>query len=133
MLEELDIREAWPTIRPGLARLEDRFEPDWRGEDVYHACRAGEAHCFANVLSGEFVILTPRTNEYTLEKELFVWIAWSPDPLAQDKYLDQLEDIARGIGAVKLIMRSPRRGFLRSRNWTPRFTEFERDLTDERT
>ena len=124
MLEPMDIRKCWERILPGLLAVKDKCQPEWKPEDVYHACRNGDARAF--VAPDCFAILKKQVNEFTGEKELFVWIAHG-EGFVQDKGMKEIRSIARGMGAVRIEMHSPRKGFERT-GWTPVATVYQMEV-----
>lgn len=109
MLEPTDIRRVWEKVLTGLWAIKRDMPVYWRPEDVYAKCVNGSAHLYT--APEGFVVLEKRTNAYTLEVELLVWIAYGEGPGLMEKYQQQIEDIGRGVGAARLVMYSPRRGF----------------------
>ena len=133
MLVKRDVREVWEQITPGLLEIKQLVPaPQWKLEDVYHACLEGSSHVYMDPDGdpGDFVILQPGINPYTAEVELTVWIAYSLDPEASSKHLDDILRLARGIGAKRLIMQSPRKGFSRSRLWKSFAVEYHMDVPE---
>ena len=133
MLVKRDVREVWEQITPGLLEIKQLVPaPQWKLEDVYHACLEGSSHVYMDPDGdpGDFVILQPGINPYTAEVELTVWIAYSLDPEASSKHLDVILRLARGIGAKRLIMQSPRKGFRRSRLWKSFAVEYHMDVPE---
>ena len=131
MLVKCDVREVWQQIQPGLLQVKALTPaPLWGPEDIYHACMAGTAAVYTDPDGppSDFVILQPGINPYTAEVELTVWIAYSLDPEASSKHLDDILRLARGIGAKRLIMQSPRKGFSRSRLWKSFAVEYHMDV-----
>ena len=111
MLQPIDIREIWNNIKDKLADLREACHCDWRVEDVYHSCRSGESDLW--VADDAFTVIRNVENEFTGQPELYIWI-FVGDGLVRDKYIPQLEQIARSIGAKKMRMVSPRKGFTRT-------------------
>lgn len=108
-LEPCNIRLVWDEIRPGLEEIKRTWplSSDWRPEDVYAACVAGEAVLY-NTDDG-FAVCTLETNQYTNESELHIWIAYSPDDKRGGmlrKYLPSFIDVARRFECSAVTTRS---------------------------
>lgn len=119
-----DVRAAWDRIRPGLEYIKKNLRPRWRPEDIYHACRAGEAHLYVGPEG--FLVLREQVCPYTLEKELLVWVACGEGGGLAGKYMGWLEDLARRIGATSLVCQSPRKGLERLTGWTEEHKVYRR-------
>jgi len=105
----VDIRLVWDAIKPNIEQLRKQWGFDWRPEDIYSQCLIGRAFC--HTCADGFVIVQPRENSYTLEKELFVWVCYSS---AHDGLTEYYEDIclmAKSVHATSIIFSSPREGF----------------------
>jgi hypothetical protein len=104
-----DIRLVWDRIKPDITALRDKWAFDWREEDVYAQCLMGRAFCYT--CDDGFVIVQPRENPYSLDKELFVWICVSSAIEGLTEYNDDIRAIAKDINATSIIFGSPREGF----------------------
>ncbi len=99
-------------------------------EEVYYECRAGLAHLY--LCDDEaFIILKERT-----ENDLFIWIAYGFNNGGGliDKYVPEIEELGRKIGAKTLSFQTPRKGFdkVLSNRWKGRFIEYSMRI-DEQT
>lgn len=122
-LELMDIRRVWERVRPGLEQVARDMGADWRPEDIYALCVNRQASLY---LAAEgFIILSKPVNEWTLEPYLFVVAAFAPDAPVQERYLEELESLARAAGAAYIECLSPRRGFERA-GWTPEHVCYRR-------
>lgn len=129
-LEQQDIRLQWDTIKPAIQALKDRYNLNWRPEDVYGACIAKRAFLYMD--GSNFVILHDRINEFTAKVELFVWIAHSEDMNSLNDYFGDICEIAKGIGADMITFSSQRPGFLKvadKKGWRIRETIYELRVT----
>lgn len=134
MLVKQDVRVVWDRVVKGLQEIKRmRPGPMWRPEDLYFECRSGGAYVYMDPDGDpeDFVILQPRKNPYTCESELIIWVAYSGDSKASEKYLGDVIDIARYMNATRLIMQTPRRGFQRSKLWSPYMTEYHMEVGNE--
>ena len=109
-LQLTDIRLAWPAVKPHVEALHNRYEMDWRPEDVYALCLSGHSFCW--MCSDGFVIVNPRENPFTLQKELFVWICvhWGNNDLYEE-WISDISEVAKQVSASTLIFESPREGW----------------------
>jgi len=127
MLKPYDIRQKYDEILPHLLYIRERFNTSWRPEDVYHACRSGKSHLW--FAPDAFAIVERYDDEHSAEAVLFVWISHG-EGMAQNKYMAQLEEIARGVGASRIEMESPRRGFERT-GWNAKKITYSREVRNE--
>jgi len=127
MLEPYDIRQTWETVKCWLDIVADN--QDWRSEDVYAACVAGNAALYMPDDDDEgLLILRVTENPFTGDKVLFIWVAYSPLGDAQEKYSGDLESIAREAGCQWIEFESKRKGFSRRGEWEPMNTMYRRKV-----
>jgi hypothetical protein len=124
--ELVDIRLAWDRIKADVAALKAEYNLDWRPEDVYAQCLMGRAFCY--VCQDGFIIVKPQENQFTLAKELFVWICVSRSRAGDGltEYYPDICALAKDIYATAIIFESPRDGFRRvaERNGWYAMTEY---------
>ena len=106
-----DIRLVWDKIQPKVAKLQQARNFPWRPEDVYAQCLSGQSFCFT--LDEVFIICNPQENQYTLAKELFIWIWYSESTEDFADYRYAINEVAKDIYATSIIFISPREGFKR--------------------
>jgi len=114
----VDIRLVWNDIRPHIEKLKADWNMDWKAEDVYAQCLMGKAFC--HTCDDGFVIVQPRQSEYTLDKELFVWICYSTANDGLTEYYDDICLMAKSVYATTIKFCSPREGFrklAKQNNW----------------
>ncbi len=105
-----DLRVEWPWIRKGLERILESSRQSWIPEDVYMALKTGSAEAFRAVDLNEtvgFVIL--QKHEAIDCTELFIWAAYTLGD-GRDFYED-VESIARDVGAKRVVFWSNRKGW----------------------
>lgn len=110
MLGLADIDQEWPRIAALAERAlaGDDFTPD----NLRLECREGRALCFAS--SDGVVVVTLIPNRLRGDLELVVLLAASVGPHgAVEAYLPEVEQVARDLGAARVVFRSRRRGWLR--------------------
>lgn len=114
----VDIRLVWDSIKPAIEQLREQWGFDWRAEDVYTQCYIGRAFCYT--CAEGFIIVKPQENQYSLSKELFVWICYSTANNGLIDYLPDINALAKDIYATRIIFESPREGFrklAKHNNW----------------
>jgi hypothetical protein len=73
-----DIRVNWHWIRPIIEDiLEDSPQFTYIPEDVYAACKSGDAHCWVH--DGGFLISKFDLDPFTGGRTFFVWVAGAKD------------------------------------------------------
>ena len=112
-LQLQDIRLVWESIKPAIVELKEKWQFDWRPEDVYAQCLIGQAFCYTGTDEVGFLIVKPMENQYTLAKELFVWICYSEAKDAINDYYADYCAIAKDIHATTIVFESAREGFKR--------------------
>ncbi len=128
-LIETPIREAWARVKPRLEEIRKKYDTNWLPEDVYAECLKETAFLYEGPEG--FIILVPQDDEYSLEKELLIWIVWGNGADLQEKYLPQIEKLAKELGATSLVMRSPRTGFIKKGYWDIALITYKRQLCCE--
>jgi hypothetical protein len=113
-LKQINIRDVWEEIRPGVETVVARGGGDWRAEDLYAACVNGTAWLWMSE-EGDFCVLQLQRNEYRNQLECFVWAAYNRGDI--EAHLQQVGEIAREAGAKRLVMSSARRGWERRPEW----------------
>lgn len=106
-----DIRQVWGQVHPAIGALKTRYALDWRPEDVYAQCMSGLAFCY--MCDDGFLIVKPQENQFSLEKELFVWICHSTHDNGLADYQADICALAKEIYATTIVFESPREGFRR--------------------
>lgn len=125
-LEQADIRAVWDTVRPGLERVKAKINAPWRVEDVYVACVVGTAHLYLGAPG--FVVVQPKTDPFTQEQELLVWIAYSEEQDSVSRFQEAVDALALDHGFSKLTMWSNRPGWERNDGWTQIAAVYERHV-----
>lgn len=106
-----DVAEVWPV-------LQELAPPAVDGHNVqieYVAAEiaADRAMCLRS--ADGVLLLVLQANLQKLDLELNVWVAASTGPPGMiDRYLPVVEQIARDVGAARVVMQSPRLGWLRA-------------------
>lgn len=71
-----DIRSTWNTVKPGLESiLKDNPNLTFIPEDVYSECVNERAFLFTSPVG--FLVLTVKTDQFTKDKTLYMWIAYT--------------------------------------------------------
>lgn len=112
-----EAREAWGWIRNGLLEVIARCRAIWTPEDVYVAIAAGHAHIYEIENEGDalgFCVLKKLADFDGAT--LFVWALWGDPGSMQQRSAEifrQLDMLAQHIGAKRIRMESPRKGWVR--------------------
>lgn len=116
-----ELRAHWPVISPALDSVIEATSPDWIKEDVYLQIATGQAYAHLVYEAGQYrclFILTQPAEEFSKQRCLHIWIAenaLSGTDASFDFGLDAIKKIAQQLGAPKLTLESPRKG------WAKRF------------
>lgn len=109
----INIREVWPIVRAGLEDIRNRFPTTrWVPEDIYADCVNGNASLWFE--DGSFLVLKSYIDELTLNRVLYVWIAYGKDLLSRQ---EQLDAHARAEGFDEIRLTSPRQGWAGVEGW----------------
>lgn len=126
-LELADIDEVWPRVEH-VARVSINGD-QCSHEELKIACREGQALCFAS--PDGVLVVTLEQNHVKMDLELLIWVAASVGTHGViQKYLPQIDQIARELGVSRMKFESDRAGWLRALggDWRIRNIEFERDV-----
>lgn len=121
LVQSAELRAHWPMISRALDSVIDSTSPDWIKEDVYHQLKTNGAVAHLVYERGEYrslFILTQPSEEFSGSRCLHIWIAEndiSGTPESFEFGLSQIKAIAQRLGAPKLTLESPRKG------WAKRF------------
>ena len=126
-LKPTNIRLVWDSIVPGIAAALEKGGGDWRIEDAYASCVAGESHLYL-ADTGAFCILQMQFNDLLVQKECWVWIAYVPPGESLAPYFEQVAAIARDAGAERLRFESKRAGWERTPGWEMVSSNYVREL-----
>lgn len=71
-----DIRKEWDWVKIGVGEILLQHPTlTYRPEDIYASCIVGESHLIT-VEKSKFVVLKISTDEFSLDKTLFMWLCW---------------------------------------------------------
>lgn len=127
-LENTDIRTCWERIKVGLEEVKRKTNPDWRVEDVYAKCVAGDWSLFAAEGVDGFLIICRHDGEFSLVRRLFVVCAYyqgADDPFIE--YGPFLNDLAKQVGARDIEFRSSRVGY-QKKGWQVGPTTYRKEV-----
>lgn len=116
-----ELRAHWPVISAALDSVIEATSPDWIKEDVYHQLASGKAAGRLIYDQGQYrslFILTQPAEEFSGERCLHIWIAENAISGTDESFdfgLAAIKQIALQLGAPKLTLESPRKG------WAKRF------------
>jgi len=108
-LKATDIRQVWDDVQPGLQVIKNRFNPEWRTEDIYADCVSGNATLY--MADGGFFVMRVDVERFTGQSTLFIWIVYGKAEDEWESYLDEIETLARSVGAKSISFESPRKGY----------------------
>ena len=117
MLSLVDVRLYWDDILPGIIKIKDESQPEWRIEDVYASLIAGVAELYVDLNQrprNSFIILQEKPLIFKPGKSLLVWIAFDERAEAAKKYMDEVETIAEEKGCSKVEFWTPWEGLVNS-------------------
>jgi len=130
-LQLTDITQCWSKIRPHIARTYERFGWSELPEDLYSTCRTGFAQVYTN--DDDFVIVQTKVDELFGTRTLYIIFAHCSSGDALEYLENDLIEIAKTTGAIKLQFLSPRVGFLRVEKsypgWATRAILFEKEIS----
>lgn len=129
LLPARDAREALKSAGAAVARILDGA--DYTADDVARECDADRALCLVPEVGAGVVVVRLQYNEQHGDMEMDVWLAASAEPHgAIERYMPEIERVARELRAARLTFSTFRRGWLRrAGSWTLRSATFERELT----
>jgi len=104
-----ELKKYWVWVKQGLLKVIEAGSDGWIPEDVYTSIKLNQATLHI-ASEGEhftgFVVLT--VTEGYEGKKLFIWAAYHTAGNAVKKYLPELEQMAKKIGAKKIEFQSMR-------------------------
>jgi hypothetical protein len=121
-----DIREVWEAIRPGVEHTRLKTEAPWRAEDIYATCVVGQA--FVYVGETGFIIVQPKTDPFTGQPEMFIWVAYAEGEGNVLRFQAAVDELARDHDYTKMTMWSTRPGWEKAVGWNAVATVYERHL-----
>jgi hypothetical protein len=131
-----DVRVNWHWIRPIIEDiLMDCPQFTYIPEDVYAACKSGNAQCWVH--RGGFVISKIDLDMYSGERSFFIWIAGATE-MGHDfatRFNEFFKDVARQNGCTKIEtgtgMQEVEAHLIHS-GWTRNHTIFSQNLVEGR-
>lgn len=119
-----DIREEWSRIKDSLSKI--LFSSD-SIEEVYHKCRTKEAFLF---VVPEGYIIVNEFKDDDGQKVLFLWAAYGEGINLIKEYEQDIDELAKMIGASKVAFRTIRKGFERvlSDKWSVAHIEYRKRI-----
>lgn len=103
-IQAVRVQDVWEHIKPAIDDIiKDLPWKDFRAEDIYASCSAGDAVVFVDstVPVGEsFTIARMDENQSTREKTLCLWISYSTSPETAQRVMDAVDTIAANSGCA---------------------------------
>lgn len=121
IVKPAELRAHWPVVSAALDSVIEATSPDWIKEDVYHQLANASAICHLIYEQGQYralFILTQPAEEFSGQRCLHIWIAENALSGTDESFdfgLSAIKQIALQLGAPKLTLESPRKG------WAKRF------------
>jgi len=127
MIVTYPLEQIWPMVAPKITALRQRYPGvcEWTEDDVYRACQDHRAFLFNCEEDSSFAIV--KIKERNGEKILFIWIACGENG-KREQNLGFLKEIAQSVGASRMEMESPRRGFDRMPGWKRGMTTYSTEV-----
>ena len=132
LIPPAQLHDVWGWVRNGLMDCIGRTQERWLPEDVFVHIKAGTSHLFAIEHKGDDVGFTVLCQHADSDGPvLFVWALWvepgAGKPIEGALY-EALEQKAREIGARRVRMQSPRKGWERRAYWTQTAAIYEHEV-----
>lgn len=123
------LSQVWPLVRRHIQAANEKLGERNTPEELYHALRQGMAGLYL-ADDGRGVFLMQKVVELDGTTSCFIWLAVGPLAEQVQELQHHLEGLARMIGACRLRMRSPRKGWERATNgyWQVAETTYEHNL-----
>lgn len=119
-----DLASHWPAVREYVKRAVDRFGERITVEELYYALRQNMAALYMNHRG---MLVAQKVIELDGTITLFVLIAAGEMAEDEAEWMQMLEKLAGTIGAVRIRMASPRKGWERV-GWKVAHTVYEREV-----
>jgi len=103
-----NLHESWGWVMDGLWRVKEKCREPWHPCDVVYQLGAKTAFLYAVDRDGFFVFQRHADVDGPV---LFVWIMCGQLMPHREQIKADLQEIARGIGAVRVRFHSPRKGY----------------------
>jgi hypothetical protein len=108
-LKPRNLREVWDEIKPGLQEVKEAWPElsTWRVEDVYAAVLQEQAVIYTT--EDGFAVCTLETDEYSLQSDLCIWIAYANEKSRGGmlkKYLTSFIAVAKSLGCSGVTTKS---------------------------
>ena len=122
------LRQDWPWVKPLLDSVIAKTGEAWWPEDVYAAVSSGKAAMWVSDSPEGVLVAYPEKEGWSGETVLHVWVCAceSMSGIVCEAY-KVLTDAALKVGAKKLVMESPRKGWQRE-GWNVQRYIYERSL-----
>ena len=101
----------WPWVRAGLDKVIERAGADWTPGQVYTALTSGTALLYIAGAEDGFMVVQRQMD--SRGPILFVWALYGDCADEQDAHFKFTDELARSIGADRIRMESPRKGWAR--------------------
>ena len=123
-IQAVKVQDVWDYIRPAIDEIVEALPwRDFRAEDVYSYCLAGESAVFIDPtvpLGESFFIARMVEDSYEKKNKMVVWIAYSSTPETISRVMSSIDTIAQDsdcsyieftTGSKKLVEHCKAHGF----------------------
>lgn len=107
-----ELRSVWDEVKQGLWIVQKYTSEPWIPEDIYADLKYGNATLHIEKNGGGFVVLQKQPQYDGVA--LHIWCAYSKGHQPLETYIQEIEEMARSIGAKRLTLSS-------KRNWAKYF------------
>lgn len=106
-----NIASVWPWVRPGIQKIIDKTHETFLPEDVYIHLKNKTAHLYVVDDAGfvVFELLLDKDNSRTLH----IWLIWGKYKEIYLSVFDEIDKLAKHVGAKRIRWISPRKGWAR--------------------
>jgi hypothetical protein len=124
-----ELRKDWPWVRPLLEIVIAKTGEQWIAEDVYAAVSNSRALMHVSDKPAGVMVSYPDKEAWSGDQVLHVWALWCVDGMEalQDEAYAILTDVAKRVGAKRVLMESPRAGWQRV-GWQVKKYIYEREV-----
>jgi hypothetical protein len=108
------LRDVWELVRPGLLRASAHAKILWIPEEVFAACLTKQMFMYVWFVDGQYAAVAVLQKRMVLGRQTLQVFAGYAEPAYYSEVPtmnQQVDELARGIGASKITFQSPRKGW----------------------
>jgi len=115
MLRRAEVDEHWEMVKEGLTAIAKKSPFDCEIGKIRYDIRRGRLRLLIDPPRRGFLIVELKMQP---AKHLLIWMAWGPNgENLTERYLPEIEAMAKQVGAKYMEIRSKRKGYERT-GWT---------------